>query len=52
MKIANKRGIQPIAINRSSDINSKDFINIYEKCTAKPYYFLVIDIMKANHDNS
>ena len=51
MEISNKRGTQPIPINHSSDISSKDFINIYEKCIVKPYYFLVIDIIKANHDN-
>ena len=43
MKIPNKRELQKIAINRSSDINTKDFINIYKKCTNKPYSFLVID---------
>ena len=30
-------------MNHSADINTKDFANIYRKCTAKPYYFLVID---------
>ena len=29
MKISNKRELQQIAINHSSDINSKDFTNIY-----------------------
>ena len=29
MKIPNKRELQQIAINHSSDINTKDFINIY-----------------------
>ena len=43
MKIPNKRELQQIAINHSSDINTKDFINIYKKCTDKPYLFLVID---------
>ena len=43
MKIPNKRELQQIAINYSSDINTKDFINIYKKCTDKPYLFLVID---------
>ena len=33
MKIANKRELQQIALNHSSDINSKDFIKIYKKCT-------------------
>ena len=43
LKIPNKRELQQIAINHSSDINTKDFINIYKKCTGKPYSFLVID---------
>ena len=43
MKIPNKRELQQIAINHSSDINTKDFIEIYRKCTDKPYSFLVID---------
>ena len=41
-KIPNKREIQQIAINHSSDINTKDF-NIYRKYTAEPYSFLVSD---------
>ena len=43
MKILNKRELQQIAINHSSDISTKDFINIYKKCTNKPYSFLVND---------
>ena len=38
-KIPNKRERQQIAINHSSDINTKDFANIYRKCTADPYSF-------------
>ena len=34
MKIPNKRELQQIALNHSSDIDFKDFIKIYEKCTA------------------
>ena len=34
---------QPIAINHSSDINFKDFMNLHIKCTAKPYSFIVND---------
>ena len=33
IKIPNKRELQQIAINHSSDINTKDFIEIYRKCT-------------------
>ena len=44
-KIPNKRELQQIAINHLSDINTKDFANIYRKCTDEPYSFLVIDTM-------
>ena len=48
MKIPNKRELQQIALNHSSDLNSKDFINIYKKYTAKPYSFLVNDTTLAS----
>ena len=37
------KNLQQIVINHSSDINTKDFIEIYRKCTQKPYSVLVID---------
>ena len=40
MKIPNKRELQQIAMSHSSDIDFKDFIKIYKKCTDKPYSFL------------
>ena len=43
MKIPNKKELQQIAFNYSSDIDFKDFMNLYKKCTAKPYSLLVID---------
>ena len=43
MKIPNKRELQQIAFNHSSDIDFQDFMNLHKKCTAKPYSFLVID---------
>ena len=43
MKIPNKRELQQIALNHSSDIDNKDFINAYKNCPDKPYSFLVID---------
>ena len=43
MKILNKQGLQQIRINHSSDFDNEDFINLYKKCSAKPYSFLVID---------
>ena len=43
MKIPNKRELQQIALNHSSDIDFKDFIEVYRECTAEPYSFLVSD---------
>ena len=39
MKIPNKRETQHIAFNHSSDIDFQDFINVYKKCTEKPYFY-------------
>ena len=41
MKIPNKRELQQIALNHSSDIDFKDSMKIYKKCTVEPYSFLV-----------
>ena len=38
-EIPNKRQLQQISLNHSSDIDFKDFIKIYKKCTAEPYSF-------------
>ena len=43
MKIPNKRELQQISLNHSSDIDFKDFMKIYKKCTTEPYSFLVND---------
>ena len=43
MKISNKRELQQIALNHSSDIEFKDFMNIYKKCAKEPYSSLVND---------
>ena len=43
MKIPNKRELQQISFNHSSDIDFKDFINLYKNCTSKSYSFLVIE---------
>ena len=47
MKILNKRGLQRIALNYLLDIDFKNFIEIYKKCTYSkctyPYSFLVHD---------
>ena len=51
MKIPNKRELHQIAFNHSSNIDFQDLMNLYKKCTSKPYYFLVIDTTLAS-DNS
>ena len=51
MKISNKRELQQIVFNNSSDIDFQDFMNLHKKCTTKPYSFLVIDTTLAS-DNS
>ena len=43
MKIPNKREPRQIATYQSLDIDFKDFIKIYKKCTARRYSFLVND---------
>ena len=50
MKISNKQELQQIAFNNSSDIDFKDFMNLYKKCTKKPYSFLVIDATLSSHN--
>ena len=50
MKIPNKRELQQIALNHSSDIDFKDFIKIYKQCTAEPYSFLVNDTTLPSDD--
>ena len=50
MKIPNKRELQQIALNHSSDIDFKDFMNIYKKCTTEPYWFLVNDTTLPSDD--
>ena len=43
MKIQNKQELQQIPFNHSSNIEFKDFMNIYIKGTLKPHSFLFID---------
>ena len=50
MKIPSKRELQQIALNHSFDIDFKDFIKIYKKCTAEPYSFLVNDTTLPSDD--
>ena len=50
MKIPNRRELQQIALNHSSDIDFKDFMKIYKKCTTEPYSFLVNDTALPSDD--
>ena len=50
MKLPNKRELQQIVLNHSSDIDFNDFMKIYKKCTAKPYSFLVNDTTLPSDD--
>ena len=47
-EIPNKREPQEIASSHSSDIKTKDFINIDRKCTDKSYSLLVNDTTLAS----
>ena len=50
VKIPNKRELQQIALNHSSDIDLKDFMESYKKCTTEPYSFLVNDTTLPSDD--
>ena len=50
MKIPNKRELQQIALNHSSDIDLKDFMESYKKCTTEPDSFLVNDTTLPSDD--
>ena len=43
IKIPSERELQQIVLNHSPDVDFKDFLKIYKKCTAEPYSFLVND---------
>ena len=43
MKISNRRELQKILFNHSSDIDFQDYKNLCKKCTTKPCTVLVID---------
>ena len=50
VKIQNKQELQQITFDHSSDIDFKDFMNLYKKCTEKPFSFLVIDATLASNN--
>ena len=52
MKTANKRELQQTGFHHSSDIDFQDFMNLYKKCTKKPYSFLIIDNSLASDNSS
>ena len=43
MKIHSRKELQQIATTHSADIDNKDFMEIYRKCTSESYSFLNID---------
>ena len=43
MKINNRKELQNITIDHSTDIAYNDFVRIYRESTRKPYSFLTID---------
>ena len=43
MKIPNTIELQQTPINHSSDVDFKDYMKIYKKCTAERYSFLIND---------
>ena len=48
MKIPNNLELQKIAFNNLSDIDFKEFMNLYKEFTTEPYSFLVIDAALAS----
>ena len=43
MKINNKKELQNIAINHSTDIDYNNFVKIYREYIKEPYFLLTID---------
>ena len=52
MKIPNKRELQKIAFNNSSDIDFENFINLYKKCIKEPYSLFLTDTTLASENPS
>ena len=52
MKIPSRQELPQIALNHLSDIDFKDFVNLYQKCTAQPYCFLISDATLASDNPS
>ena len=47
-----KPELQQIAFNNLSNVDFQEFMNLYKKCTSKPYSFLVIDTTLASDHSS
>ena len=45
MKVQIKQEPQQTAFNYSPDIDFKDFLNLYKKCTGKPYFFELLRLL-------
>ena len=52
MKIPNKRELQQVAFNHSSDIYFQDFTNLFNECTSKSCPFLVINSTPVSDNSS
>ena len=52
MNIPNKGELQQIAFVNPADIEWKYFMNLYKKCTAKSYSFLLTDATVASGNPS
>ena len=52
MKIPSKRKLQQVVFNHSSDVDFQNFMNLYKKCTSKPFSFLVIDTTLVSDNSS
>ena len=51
MKIPNKREIQQITLNYSSNVEFRNFMSLYKKCNADSSYSLVIGAILASHNH-
>ena len=49
MKIPSKRQLKQIAFNFSSDIDFQDVMNLYKKCTGKPYFLVIYTTFASNN---
>ena len=49
MKIGNKKELKSIAEENSGYLDFKDFLKIYNRCTDKPYSFMMVDTRPTAH---